>query len=351
MKNKNILKIFLLLNIFYFFLSKSTLALEFPQIPLCLDTLQNTQYNVTQLLELLRRNTSDVLIFSLASGGESNQIIPPFVVQTTKKYTRLNFCIIAIDPRHTYENLQKIFPPTLGYTLVKQKDKKYTNIILPDTEPKNITIMAFPIFFPTKHFIDQQMFLQLKRLEIHSNYCDYIKSTHNWLLNFLTQKLKENKILFWSNHSGLSFSDPNIFGSFWQRKIRVLKEKYSDQILILNQCVNSPWLVLNPPGVPTLRTYMLSEVDYFSDGTNQNDRQAPFSNISDVELNVDTKKIVKINGILTTNFPKYIKENFPHFYKEFCPPQIILRDALVLLKEKLLVLANALTQPTVHPVR
>jgi hypothetical protein len=88
---------------------------------------------------------------------------------------------------------------------------------------------------------------------------------------------------------------------------------------------------------------MLAPDDYFSDKTNTTDRQVPFSDILDIELNTSTKKIIQINGTFLKNFPQFIKGKIPdRLCKTMCPPQIILRDALVLLKEKLLILANTL---------
>jgi hypothetical protein len=321
----------LLIILYVTLTTTSLLALE--PIPKCPSSITTDSHkNFTPVLELLTSDTSDIIIFSLASGGMENQIIPSFIINTALKYPSLKFYIIAIDPEHTFENLQKLFNESSKYRLTNKRDKNYTIITVfhESKQITNLSVVAFSLFFPATKYKDKE-----------DEYEKYINTTYKWLELFFEQKLNEKKIIFWGNHAALGFHIPNTT-PFW-RIIRALKGKYSDLFLIYNQFLDFPWLVLNPPNISSLKTYMLAPDDYFSDKTNTTDRQVPFSDILDIELNTSTKKIIQINGTFLKNFPQFIKGKIPdRLCKTMCPPQIILRDALVLLKEKLLILANTL---------
>jgi hypothetical protein len=337
MGNKKISKLFFL-NTLYFLFLIPLFALEappakrqrvlavtppFPTWPPGID--KSSKENFTPVLKFLTKNTSDVIIFSIASGKKVAQIIPQFIINTALKYPRLQFCVIAIDPKHTFDKLQMIFNKLSEYKLINQSKKNYTKITVfyDAREITNLSVIAFPCLFPNT-FIYKKHIVPL----------EYNKNIQKWLSEFFKQKIINHKIILFGLHSEIKFNDEDLLCGLWPL-IRTLKKEYPDQILIYVQCARSPWLVLNSPGISYFWTYPLSRLDYFQDKTNTHDRQTPFLNILDIELDPDTNKIVNINGTLMTNFPEYIKENFTLYYRDFCPLYIILRDKFRALKEKL----------------
>jgi hypothetical protein len=359
-------------------------------IPKCPDSLKNAKYDLTHVLEFLSNDTSDVLLLSIASGSQIKQIIPKYIINTAKNYPDISFCVIAIDEWHTQENLKHYFvdqPASSPYNPTKSPEQNISpslKKLFPNTSPwtienkithtqiippkelcphNNVSIYAFSRLIP---------YFPLSESEKEQ----YQIGVFNWLKTFFKKKLTDGKIILVGTHYKPAFN----FDLFWSLFVTVakLKQEFPLQITYYTQEGSLPWNIYDPPSAALEKQHSLLWVQDFSSYLLgfMVDQCAVFEEINDMTLFKDRLNrrliIQSINGELINEEAfetKYAKNygkkrcfgRLPPDFKwhslgscpdvNTCPihhyitaDNIIISNALFVLKEKLLALAQALAR-------